>query len=185
MAKFLKIVSSIGLVAVLVFLSAPNTQARGRGGLNVFIYDLSEYGGNIYSYEAWVSGPIGSRCARVVLDDIDQDFDPQYGSCGPDNFLVHYSGYLTVPHSGTYTFYASVDDGFHLQLGREVVLYDWQSQGATEWNVEGDIRLSRGRAYQLKAWLNQGGGGKEAHLYYSVRGSEPELVPASWFSTRR
>jgi hypothetical protein len=189
MSRLVKIFSTIGLIAALAFISVPNAEARGRGGLNVSIYDLSNSRYNndeaIFSYQPWRYGPVGSLCARVVLDTIDQNFDPQYGSCGPDDFLVHYNGYLKVPRTGVYTFYAAVDDGFHLQLGREVVLYDWESQGAYDFNVEGDIRLTQGRAYELNAWLNQGGGGKDAHLYYSVRGSEPQLVPASWFSPRR
>ena len=192
MSRFVKIVSAVGLIAVLVFFAAPNAEARGRGGLNVTIYDLSNtdynwYEGTkaIHSYQPWRSGPVGSRCARVVLDTIDQDFAPQYGSCGEENFLVHYNGYLKVPRTGVYTFYARVDDGFHLQLGREVVLYDWEVQGGYDYNVQGDIRLTAGRAYELNAWLNQGWGGKEAYLYYSFRGSSPELVPASWLSPRR
>ena len=192
MSRLVKIVSTIGLIAALAFISVPNAEARGRGGLNVTIYnltntkyDLNEFGDAIYSYEPWRSGPIGSRCARVVLDTIDQDFDPQYGSCDEEQFLVHYSGYLRVPRTGVYTFYAVVDDGFHLQLGREVVLYDWEPQGGTYFNVQGDIRLRRGVAYELNAWLNEGFVISEAHLYYSVGGGDPELVPASWFSLRR
>ena len=192
MSRLVKIASTIGLIAALAFISVPNAEARGRGGLNVTIYDLTntnyntdEFGEAIYSYEPWRSGPVGSRCARVVLDTIDQDFSPQYGSCPEEQFLVHYSGYLKVPRTGVYTFYARVDDGFHLQLGREVVLYDWEVQGAESFNVQGDIRLRRGVAYELNAWLNQGNGGKEAYLFYSVGGGNPELVPASWFSLRR
>ena len=192
MSRLVKIVSTIGLIAALAFISVPNAEARGRGGLNVTIYDLTntqyntdEFDNAIYSYEPWRSGPVGSRCARVVLDTINQDFDPQYGSCPEEQFLVHYSSYLRVPRTGVYTFYASVDDGFRLQLGREVVLFDWESQGAWSFNVQGDIRLRRGVAYELNAWLNQGNGGKEAYLFYSVGGGNIELVPASWFSLRR
>ena len=191
MSRLVKIVSTIGLIAALAFISVPNAEARGRGGLNVTIYDLTntQYNTNesaaIYSYEPWRSGPVGSRCARVVLDTIDQDFAPQYGSCPEEQFLVHYSSYLRVPRTGVYTFYASVDDGFRLQLGREVVLFDWEPQGNSFYNVEGEIRLRRGVAYELNAWLNQGAGDVDAYLYYSVGGGNIELVPASWFSLRR
>ena len=192
MSRLVKIASTIGLIAALAFISVPNAEARGRGGLNVTIYDLTntqyntdEFDNAIYSYEPWRSGPVGSRCARVVLDTINQDFDPQYGSCPEEQFLVHYSGYLRVPRTNLYTFYASVDDGFHLQLGRDVVLNDWEVQGAEDFNVQGDIRLRRGVVYKLNAWLFDGCCGNEAHLYYSVGGGDPQLVPASWFSTRR
>jgi len=191
MSRFVKIISTIGLIAALAFISVPNAEARGRGGLNVTIYDFSntnysdEESYAILSYRPWRSGPVGSRCARLVLDTIDQNFYPQYGSCGEDNFLVHYSGYLKVPRSGVYTFYARIDDGLHLQLGREVVLYDWEAQGIESFNVQGDIKLRRGVAYELNAWLFDGCCDNEAHLYYSVGGSDPELVPASWFSQRR
>jgi hypothetical protein len=186
MFKPSKIVLAIGLIAALVFISVPNAEARGRGGLEVAIYQLSaEESASIYSYEPWRSGPIGNRCARLVLATIDQDFNPQYGSCGEEDFLVNYRGYLKVPRTGVYTFYARVDDGFHLRLDRKVVLYDWEPQSDDFYNVQGDIRLMGGRAYELNAWMNEGCCGNEAHLYYSLRGSSPELVPASWFSTRR
>ena len=184
--------STIGLIAALAFISVPNAEALGRGGLNVTIYDLTntnyntgEFGDAIYSYHPWRYGPVGSLCARVVLDTIDQNFNPQYGSCGEEDFLVHYSGYLKVPRTGLYTFYARVDDGFHLRLGRKVVLYAWEPQSASYYNVQGAIRLMGGQAYELKAWMNEGCCDNEAHLYYSLRGSSPELVPASWFSQRR
>ena len=191
MFRLTKIVAAIGLIALLVSVSAPSAEARGRGGLNVAIYDFSntiysvEEAYAIVSYQPWRSGPVGSRCARLVLDTIDQDFSPQYGNCGEEDFLVHYSGYLRVPRTSRYTFYASVDDGFHLQLGRDVVLNDWEVQGAEDFNVQGDIRLRRGVVYELNAWLFDGCCGNEAHLYYSVGGGDPQLVPASWFSTRR
>jgi len=184
MSRFVKIASTIGLIAALAFISVPNAEAGYRGGLNVTIYDTSGIGVEISAYEPWISGPIGSRCAQFRAT-IDQDFSPEYGRCSLDDFLVHYSGYLKVPRTGIYTFYARIDDGFHLQLGGDVVLYDWEYQGGFYYNVQGDIELRGRRAYELQAWMFEGGGGQEAHLYYSVRGSEPQLVPASWFSPRR
>lgn len=184
MSRLVKIASTIGLIAALAFISVPNAEARHREGLNVSIYDTSGMG-DIAAYQPWISGPIGSRCAQVVLDTIDQGFSPQYGSCGGNNFLVHYSGYLKVPRTGVYTFYARIDDGFHLQLGGDVVLYDWENQGDNYYNVQGDISLRGRRAYELQAWMFEAGGGQESHLYYSLSGSNPQIVPASWFSLRR
>jgi len=185
MDRFAKIVTAIGLIALMGFVSVPNAEARGRGGLNVSIYDYSDEGVDIGSEQPWRSGSVGTRCARAVFATIDQDFGPPYEDCPDGNFLVHYSGYLKVPRTGVYTFYGSVDDGFHMKLGRKVVLQDWEIQGAEFYNVEGDIRLRGRQAYEFNAWHFEAGGPGAARLYYSFRGSAPQLVPASWFSTRR
>ena len=185
MFKLARIVAAIGLIALLVSVSAPSAEARGRGGLNVSIYDYSGEGVDIGLEQPWRSGSIGTRCARTVFATIDQDFDPPFEDCPDADILVHYSGYLKVPRTGVYTFYGSVDDGFHMKLDRKVVLNDWEVQGADLYNVGGDIRLRGRQAYEVNAWLFQFGGPGAARLYYSFRGSDPQLVPASWFSTRR
>jgi hypothetical protein len=91
-----------------------------------------------------------------------------------------------VPTTETYTFYTTTDDGFRLQIGRSVVIDDWEDQaaGAGVWNAVGAISLVANRRYALDAWLYENWGIAVAMLYYSVGGDEPSLVPGSWFSQR-
>jgi hypothetical protein len=95
---------------------------------------------------------------------------------------VRYQGFIRVPTTETYTFYTSTDDGFRLQIGRSVVIDDWEDQGDEEWNAEEAISLVANRRYALDAWFYENGGGAVAELYYSVGGGESSVVPGSWFS---
>ena len=103
--------------------------------------------------------------------------------CNDDDFLVRYQGFIRVPTTETYTFYTSTDDGFRLQIGRSVVIDDWEDQPSGEWNAEEEISLVANRRYALDAWLFESQGIAVAELYYSVvGGGEPSVVPSSWFS---
>jgi hypothetical protein len=104
--------------------------------------------------------------------------------CPADDFVVTYNGFIRVPSSGTYEFYTSTDDGFRLQIGTELVIDDWQDQGFEEYNAEGEVTLVANRRYKLQGWLYENAGGAGARLYYSVDGSDEEIVPADWFSSR-
>jgi hypothetical protein len=95
---------------------------------------------------------------------------------------VRYQGFIRVPTTETYTFYTSTDDGFRLQIGRSVVIDDWEDQSSQEWNAEEEISLVANRRYALDAWLFESQGIAVAELYYSVVGGEPSVVPSSWFS---
>jgi len=89
-----------------------------------------------------------------------------------------------VPTTETYTFYTATDDGFRLQIGRSVVIDDWEDQSIGPWNAEEEISLVANRGYTLEAWLYENGGGAVAELYYSVGGGGLSVVPSSWFSHR-
>jgi MSHA biogenesis protein MshQ len=104
--------------------------------------------------------------------------------CNDDDFLVRYQGFIRVPTTETYTFYTTTDDGFRLQIGRSVVIDDWEDQSPEVWNAVEAISLVANRRYALDAWLYENGGLAVAMLYYSVGGDEPSLVPGSWFSQR-
>jgi predicted alpha-1,6-mannanase (GH76 family) len=169
--------------------SVPDVMARGRAGLVFTVYEQDLGGADEWeAITPWrglnVNGLNRSACLNEFKDSIDNDWEDGSpgGSCGDDDWLAHYSGYITPTRSGAYTFYARVDDGVWLKIGRSVVLHDWEDQGPSEYNTEGKVRLQRGLAYPLEGWMYENGGGAVFELYYSIRGSEPALVPSSWFT---
>jgi hypothetical protein len=182
-------VFAVLLILVVGFVTPPNAEARGRAGLLVTVYNFpSTYGWSDWEESSpWTrSRSLRRPCLTTTFDQIFQDWGS--GSvgrrCNEDDFLVRYQGFIRVPTTGTYTFYTSTDDGFWLQIGRSVVIDDWEDQDANEWNEVGVISLVANRRYALDAWLYENSGDAEAALFYSVGGGEPSVVPSSWFSHR-
>jgi hypothetical protein len=176
------------LILVAGFVTPPNAEARGRGGLLVTVYNFpSEYDWEESS--PWTrSRSLRRPCLTTTFSQINHDWDEGGVGrrCNDDDFLVRYQGFIRVPTTETYTFYTTTDDGFRLQIGRSVVIDDWEDQapGAGVWNAVGAISLVANRRYALDAWLYENWGIAVAMLYYSVGGDEPSLVPGSWFSQR-
>lgn len=177
------------LILVAGFVTPPNAEARGRGGLLVTVYNFpSTY--EEYDWEEsspWTrSRSLRRPCLTTMFSQINHDWDEGGVGrrCNDDDFLVRYQGFIRVPTTETYTFYTTTDDGFRLQIGRSVVIDDWEDQSPEVWNAVEAISLVANRRYALDAWLYENGGLAVAMLYYSVGGDEPSLVPGSWFSQR-
>ena len=177
------------LMLVVGFVTTPNAEARGRAGLLVTVYNFP----STYDWRDWEESSPWTRsrslrrpCLTTTFTQIFHDWgEGSVGRrCNDDDFLVRYQGFIRVPTTETYTFYTSTDDGFRLQIGRSVVIDDWEDQEDEEWNAEEGISLVANRGYTLEAWLYENGGGAVAELYYSVGGDEPSVVPSSWFSHR-
>jgi poly(3-hydroxybutyrate) depolymerase len=74
----------------------------------------------------------------------------------PNNFAFIYDGYITIPTTGTYTFYLSVDDGGRLFINNTLVVNHDNTHGCTE--RSGTITLSAGN-YPISALQFQNTGG--------------------------
>lgn len=126
--------------------------------------------------------------AWTHVDNIDADYDGQYGGivagCRGDFVLMHYTGAVTFPDSGTYAFRAWADDGFYMSLdGTPVITNDWVLKG--RWgNVYPDVPIVGGHTYSLDAWYYEFTGGANATLTYSPdNGNTWSTVPTEFFTT--
>ena len=57
----------------------------------------------------------------------------------PEEFSVRWTGQVTAPATGTYTFHVITDDGVRLYVDNQLLIDRWVGQGATEWTVGGYI----------------------------------------------
>ena len=89
-----------------------------------------------------------------------------------------YTGYISVPTDGTYTFYTNSDDGNKLQIGTTTVASDESPHGA-RWNTNSvPIALKAGKhAFTLKFYEN--GGGDSLRIEYAGPGITRTELPAS------
>lgn len=94
-----------------------------------------------------------------------------------DKFGVQFRGYLNVPTTGIYTFYLTCDDGGILRIADRMVVDNGGLHSAIE--KSGQVALAQGlQPFALD--FVEGGGGYSLLLKYSLNGSAPQPVPASW-----
>lgn len=100
-----------------------------------------------------------------------------------DGVVVKFTGYITIPGSGSQniTFYNVSDDGFILKIAGVTIINDWQEQGPAYYNGGGGATLVGGQTYQFEVWYYENGGGAVAMLYWDQSGSV-ELVGGSQYS---
>lgn len=163
-------------------LAAVPVEARARAGslrADVYNYPDVDFAGDIQPWR----GELGTLCGRTTVEDINFAWGGgSVAGCQSDDVAIHFTGFISVPRAGTYTFYTSSDDGVRMIVNRRLVIYNWVDQGDFLFNALGVIRL-RGKA-KLDLWYYENGGGAAMKLYYSTSRSGPTLVPSSWFSIR-
>lgn len=100
-----------------------------------------------------------------------------------DGVVVKFTGYITIPGSGSQniTFYNVSDDGFILKIAGVTIINDWQEQGPAYYNGGGGATLVGGQTYQFEVWYYENGGGAVAMLYWDQSGSV-QLVGGSQYS---
>jgi hypothetical protein len=99
-----------------------------------------------------------------------------------DGVQVHFTGYITVPGTGsqTITFYDYADDGFILNVNGSRVISNWREQGPGYWNGQGSITLQGGQTYAFDVWYYENGGGAAVQMYWNQSGSIALLPNASY-----
>jgi RHS repeat-associated protein len=105
---------------------------------------------------------------------------------GPDSFLARWSGYVTVPTTGTYTFGARSDDGAKIMIGtgNTVVYNDWTGHAlqATP-QFQSSYSLTANTPVPITIEYYDGGGGAAFELWTQGAVTQ-QIVPSTWLSPR-
>jgi len=178
-----KVAASIGITFVVFsqLLFASSASAKNVSGLNV----------EVYTYDSSATPDrvphIPCEGAWTHVDNIDSDFDNQFngivGGCQQEFVLMHYTGSVTFPESGEYSFLALADDGFWMSLDDlPIITDDWVLKGRSG-NTYSGVQIEGGHTYALDAWFYEYGGGANVTLYYAAPGKAFEVVPNEFFTT--
>ncbi|TGE04530.1 malectin domain-containing carbohydrate-binding protein, partial [Hymenobacter fodinae] len=89
---------------------------------------------------------------------------------------VQFTGFITVPQDGMYTFFTNSDDGSKVFIGSTEVLYNNNSQGNSE--KSGSIGLKAG-THAFTVTYFQSGGGQLLNVNYQGPGVPKQVIPAS------
>lgn len=104
---------------------------------------------------------------------------------GPsDRFLVRWTGYVTVPASGTYEFGTDSDDGSRITVGSTQVLDKWVDQGVgqADWGTGYALTANQPVLITVDYYENGGGAATYLKVRSSGAGVGEQVLPSSWLS---
>ncbi|MBO9998033.1 MAG: hypothetical protein J7641_03330 [Cyanobacteria bacterium SID2] len=99
------------------------------------------------------------------------------GGLSSDFYSIRWTGEVEPRFTETYTFHTISDDGVRLWVDDQLIIDQWQLQGATEHT--GTLDLEAGRHYDIKLEYFENKGGASAQLLWSSPSQNQEVIPQS------
>jgi RHS repeat-associated protein len=158
---------------------------------------VSQYGlaGRYYTYDGTPNFPESNGDPmRLMMARNDSKLSFNWGGGGPatglqaDAFMAKWTGYITVPKTGSYKLGAVVDDGIRIKLNnglfgaQQTVLDVWQDGERTSWS--GDTNLTAGQQVPITIeYYERGGPARFTLLVRDTNGNEQEM-PVKWLTPK-
>jgi beta-glucosidase len=110
----------------------------------------------------------GSPIASGNVPDVNYNWGGLSPASGvpADNWSAKYTGTITPPTTGTYTFTLTSDDGSRLDINGQQVISNWADQPPT--TKTGTITLTAGQPVSIEVDYFQDGGGSQANLGWMI-----------------
>jgi hypothetical protein len=120
-------------------------------------------------------------CASEVENNINRSYDGEpVEDCPDDLFMVHLTGFITIPEHTTIEFMLASDDGGEATIGGNT-WGSWTDQGCSAWQ-SGNLSLQAG-SLPLEVWMYENGGGACLMLAWKIDDGQWEIVPDEAFTT--
>lgn len=133
----------------------------------------------VYYNNADFTGRSIKRVDAVI--NFNWDDGPPARFLGPDSFSAQWTGFLTPPESGAYTFVTRSDDGIRVWLDGAMIIDAWTAQRFTETTSQ-QVQLTAGQSYPIRVEYVEDEGEAQAHLLWEGPGFTTRLVPSRVFS---
>ncbi len=134
--------------------------SAGSAGLAYDVYSLIRVNGLAATDQFLCSGTInGNYMTRPV--------------CGNryENFIVKFTGQITVPSWFTQTYFAGyTDDGFRMYIDGQLAVNNWVEQGTTWSDYSPVYDVSEDKTLDVEIWWYNGGGPGSYHLGWAIPG---------------
>lgn len=169
--KFMKALPLFSLLSLLL----PTIGVSAPGVIGEY-YRLTEKLGDEYEV------PTGQKPWLVRIEknvNFPEAAGEFYGSKLSDNFMVRWTGILTVTKAGKYGFATNSDDGSRLYIGDTLVVDNWGPHSMTK--KTGAIELSPG-PHSIKIIFQEGGGGAGCIASWTPPGEKEVPIPATTLS---
>jgi hypothetical protein len=132
----------------------------GGAGLQYNVYSLIRVDGLAATDQFLCSGTLNSNSMQRPV-------------CGNryENFIVKFTGKITVPSWFTSTKFAGyTDDGFRMYIDGALVINNWVEQGAT-WSAYSPVYdVTSDKVFDVEIWWYNGGGPGSYHLGWAIPG---------------
>ena len=132
----------------------------GGAGLQYDVYSLIRVNGQAATDQLLCSGTWNSNYMQLPV-------------CGNryQNFIVKFTGKITVPSWFTSTYFAGyTDDGFRMYINGELAINNWREQGTTWSAYSRTYDVSEEKALNVEIWWYNGGGPGSYHLGWAIPG---------------
>ena len=121
------------------------------------------------------------ECGSELENNINRSYDGEpYEECTGDLFMVHMTGFITIPEHETIEFFLASDDGGEITIGNNTFGL-WQDQGCSA-TMSGNLTIEAG-SQPLELWMYENGGGTCVMLAWKIDDNEWEIVPEWAFTT--
>jgi hypothetical protein len=155
-------------------LFAPTANAEPIQGLQTTYYTID-------AVPPTRADHIYTECGSEVENNINRSYDGEpYLDCTNDLFMVHMTGFITIPEHQTIEFWLASDDGGTIDIGGNE-WGNWSDQGCT-WMESGQIDISAG-SQPLDLWMYENGGGTCLMLAWNIDDTGWAIVPDEAFLT--
>ena len=162
------------LAPAIIFAFWPKTvAAEPLPGLNTDYYTIN-------AIPPTQSDSIYPLCGQEVENNINRSYDGEpYENCTGDLFMVHMTGYITIPEHTTIEFWLASDDGGEITIG-DNTFGVWQDQGCSA-TLSGELDLEAG-SIPLNLWMYENGGSTCIMLAWKIDDQDWAIVPDEAFT---
>jgi len=120
-------------------------------------------------------------CANEVENNINRNYEGEpVEGCPDDLFMVHLTGFISIPEHESIEFMLASDDGGEITIGGNTFGV-WYDQGCT-WSMSGNLSLDAA-SVPLNLWMYENGGSSCLMLAWNVDDAGWEIVPDEAFTT--
>lgn len=120
-------------------------------------------------------------CGSEIENNINRNFEGEpFIGCPDDLFMVHYTGFITLPQHNTIQFWLAADDGGTMNIGG-VEWGDWTDKGCTALETE-PMTLQAEQPLMLDGWFYENGGSTCFMLAWNINNEGWQIVPDSAFT---
>ena len=151
---------ALGVANINLQTAQQALNSAGGAGLQYDVYSLIRVNGQAATDQLLCSGTLnGNYMNRPV--------------CGNryENFIVKFTGQITVPSWFTSTKFAGyTDDGFRMYIDGELAINNWREQGTTWSSYSPVYDVTSDKVFDVEIWWYNGGGPGSYHLGWAIPG---------------
>jgi len=165
----------IPLPAIILAFWPTTVRAEVQPGLNTTYYTIDEIPPLQSTSEYLV-------CGSEIENNINRNYDGElFEECTYDLFMVHMTGYITIPEHQTIEFMIASDDGGEITIDGNTFGV-WWDQGCT-WTMSGPLQLNA-ESVPLELFMYENGGSSCLMLAWKIDDGDWSIVPDEAFTTQ-